>query len=101
MKDLRDILIDNDNVYKWDDSDVLDVTLSRTGKTLVRDLLREKCLVCDANIIDVDADIMVEINNTDMNGALIKCEECGQVFYLHYQANMNNTRSFDPKVLEL
>lgn len=90
-----------ESIYKWKNSGVLDVTIPKRGKSLVRELLNFKCKKCDSIIIaDNNDDIIDQIHNKDLNGAFITCNNCKSEFYIHFPHENINMIEADIKSID-
>ena len=89
MKDFKDILLEHENIYIWDDG-TIDLCFHDKDIPFIRHIKNTKCLRCDHDIILGNEHKIIQITEY-VKGIKLICNKCNLNYFLHMFVSMKST----------
>ena len=88
MKTLEEILLENENIYQWDDGTV-DLCFYDKETPFIRQINSTICLRCETPIAQ-DNEHKVQMITEYVKGIKLTCTQCGLPYFLHHHVRMDS-----------
>lgn len=94
MKELDQILDENDNVYVWGDGSAIDICNYNKDISLYDYVIKYECLACETPLIKGNQKFVSRLNDA-VKGIKLTCTNCHRTHFIHQKLTIDEATKTD------